>query len=95
MCRHSTSSWTDDFLLSYAQQSKDFTEDKATSNAGSLPTALQLLTAALEESLGAASTGVQSRLESILTGFFKNAKAGSGSVRPFLITFWLLNYREL
>lgn len=53
------------FLLLYAHQCKKFTEDEVTSFAGSLPKALQLLTAAVEKSPGAASTGVQSRIESI------------------------------
>jgi len=53
------------FSLLYAHQSKEFTEDEATSFGGSLPKALQLLAAALGKSLGAASTGVQSRVEGI------------------------------
>lgn len=56
--------WFGFFLLLYAHQSKEFTEDKVTRFAESLPKALQLLTMVLEKDVGAASTGFQSRVES-------------------------------
>lgn len=62
VCRHSTS-WTADFLTPLCSPVQG--ENEAKNYAGSLPKALQLLTAALEKTLGVASTGVQSRVESI------------------------------
>lgn len=79
-------------LFLYARQSKELTEDEATSVAGSLPRAFQLLVAALEKSLRAASTGVQGRVGSVQQAL--SVQSLALSMRPFLIIFWLYNCRE-
>lgn len=60
------------FLLSYAQQSKEFTGDEATNSAGSLPKG----TAALEKS-GSSFRRSAEQSTKCLTASFKKAKIGS------------------
>lgn len=77
------------FLLLYTHQSKEFTEDEARSFAGSLPKALQLLTAVLEKSLEQlpqafrAEWKVSNRLFQKCKGWLRVHKAFSDHILAF------------